>query len=43
VGADSANQLAQIVDAANKQIDVDLPDLQCEDENLINPAYWPLL
>jgi aryl-alcohol dehydrogenase-like predicted oxidoreductase len=43
VGADSANQLTQIVDAANKQIDVDLPDLQCEDENLINPAYWPLL
>lgn len=43
VGADSANQLAQIVDAANTQIDTDLPDLQCEDENLINPAYWPLL
>lgn len=43
VGADSANQLAQIVDAANTQIDSDLPDLQCEDENLINPAYWPLL
>ena len=43
VGADSANQLTQIVDAANNQNNAALPDLQCEDENLINPAYWPLL
>lgn len=43
VGADSVSQLAQIVCAANNQNNAALPDLQCEDENLINPAYWPLL
>ncbi len=43
VGADSAGQLAQIVSAANSQSNVDFPNLQCEDENLINPAYWSLL
>lgn len=43
VGADSAVQLAQIVNAVNSQSNVDLPDLQCEDENLINPAKWPIL
>jgi aryl-alcohol dehydrogenase-like predicted oxidoreductase len=40
VGADSVSQLAQIVSAANSQPINDLPDLQCEDENLINPANW---
>lgn len=43
VGADSVSQLAQIVSAANSQNNGDLPDLQCTDQNLINPAYWPLL
>ena len=40
VGADSASQLAQIVSAANKLLQVDLPDIYCYDENLINPANW---
>ncbi len=40
VGADSVSQLAQIVSAANKLLEADLPDLQCDDENLINPAKW---
>ena len=40
VGADSASQLAQIVSAANKLLQVDLPDIYCDDENLINPANW---
>ncbi len=43
VGADSANQLAQIVGAPNKLLHADLPDLLCEDENLINPANWSKL
>lgn len=43
VGADSVSQLAQIVGAASIQTPSDLPALQCEDENLINPAYWPTL
>ena len=40
VGADSANQLEQIISAANSVPQVDLPDLQSEDENLINPVRW---
>jgi aryl-alcohol dehydrogenase-like predicted oxidoreductase len=43
VGADSVWQLAQIVSAANSQRISDLPDLQCKDEKLINPAKWPTL
>jgi aryl-alcohol dehydrogenase-like predicted oxidoreductase len=43
VGADSQSQLVQIVSAANSQPKSDLPDLQCEEENLINPAKWPTL
>ncbi len=40
VGADSASQLAQIVSASNKQLLAGLPDIHCDDENLINPANW---
>lgn len=43
VGVDSVSQLAQIVSATNKLLQADLPDLQCDDENLINPANWNLL
>ena len=43
IGADSKKQLAQVVSAANKSMDVYLPDLHCNDQNLINPANWSLL
>lgn len=43
VGADSQSQLVQIVNAANSLPKNTLPDLQCEDENLINPALWTTL
>lgn len=43
VGADSAIQLAQIVDAANRPPPVDLPDLWCQDDDLINPPNWQRL
>ena len=43
VGADSKNQLAQILSVANNPIKAEFPDLQCEDENLINPANWSQL
>jgi aryl-alcohol dehydrogenase-like predicted oxidoreductase len=43
VGVDSLNQLSQIVSAANKQQTIELPDLQCQDQNLINPVNWPTL
>ena len=40
VGADSVNQLEQIISAATSAAPVDFPDLHCEAENLINPACW---
>ncbi len=43
IGADSKNQLAQIIGAATGDVPVVLPDLQCEDESLINPANWSRL
>ena len=43
VGADSVTQLEQIISAANGVPQVSLPDLQCAEENLINPSRWHLL
>jgi len=43
VGVDSQNQLLQIVSAENNLINIEIPNLACEDENLINPANWPNL
>ena len=43
IGADNQSQLAQIVSATNKSLDVYLPDLHSNDQNLINPARWKLL
>lgn len=40
VGVDSVSQLAQIVNAANRLLEADLPDIHCDDEKLINPAKW---
>ena len=42
VGADSPDQLAQIISAASQAPIADLPDLQSTDENLLNPARWAL-
>ena len=41
VGADSVSQLEQIISAATRAPPVDLPDLRCDAEDLINPARWP--
>jgi aryl-alcohol dehydrogenase-like predicted oxidoreductase len=43
VGADNANQLSQLIDAANKSLKVELPDIQSTEENLINPVNWSKL
>lgn len=43
VGADSVSQLEQVITAATGVAPVDLPDLHCDAENLINPACWPQL
>ena len=40
IGADSMNQLRQIIDATLPISIDELPDLCCEDENLINPGNW---
>lgn len=40
VGADSLNHLMQILSAGRSGGFHNFPDLQCEDENLINPALW---
>jgi len=40
VGADNLKQLEQIIDAAESRPVMKLPDLNSEDEILINPAQW---
>ena len=40
VGADSQAQLAQIINAASHQPLTELPDLECNDQDLINPSHW---
>lgn len=40
VGADSVRQLEQIINSVLSVVPVDLPDLRCDDESLINPARW---
>ena len=43
VGADSVGQLQQIIGVATNALHDDLPDLSCDDINLINPARWSQL
>jgi len=43
VGADNMVQLEQIINAAVSELSDDLPDLSCDDKNLINPSHWPQL
>ena len=43
VGADNVSQLEKIISAVASIAPVDLPDLHCDAEDLINPARWPQL
>lgn len=43
IGADSARQLEELIDAAQRTHPIDLPDLGCDAENLINPSCWSKL
>ena len=43
VGADSTDQLRQTLAAATRASPSAMPDLSCEEEELINPANWPNL
>jgi|SRR5688572_10696450 len=40
VGADSVSQLEQSIKWAASAMPVDLPDLSCDEEGLINPSRW---
>jgi aryl-alcohol dehydrogenase-like predicted oxidoreductase len=40
VGADSLSQFEQIIVAANSAAQNNLPDLQCDEDHLINPTNW---
>ncbi len=40
VGADSVAQLEEIIQAAQENIPIEIPDFHCEDEKLINPSNW---
>lgn len=42
VGADSVGQLSEVLQAAAAGGSHDFPDLQCDAEDLINPARWSL-
>lgn len=43
IGADSVSQLKEIITATQSTIYSDFPDLNCDDEKLINPANWSSL
>jgi len=43
VGVDNSKQLLQILNSAKNLNTKSLPDLQCSNEGLINPANWPNL
>ncbi len=43
VGVDNQSQLLQILSAENESKNTEIPNLICEDENLINPRNWPNL
>lgn len=43
VGTDSVRQLQQIIDATRNESQLDLPDLECISEDLINPSRWSQL
>ena len=40
IGADSVSQLLQIISATKWPTNIHLPNLQCDNENLINPTKW---
>jgi len=43
VGAESVSQLEQIISVSASDIPADFPSLNCDAENLINPARWSQL
>lgn len=43
IGADSAQQFRQILQVLAAPLSLELPELHCDSEDLINPAIWPSL
>ena len=43
VGADSVEQLKETIDAATSYANLEFPDIQSDEENLINPSNWSKL
>jgi aryl-alcohol dehydrogenase-like predicted oxidoreductase len=42
IGIDSVTQLAEVVAAMSQCVSVELPDIVCEDAELINPGLWSI-
>jgi aryl-alcohol dehydrogenase-like predicted oxidoreductase len=40
VGVDDLMQLKQLVHAMQMNVSVEFPDIECNDEDLINPSRW---
>lgn len=40
VGADTSDHLLEIISAVRSNVVTKFPDIQCDDEQLINPALW---
>jgi aryl-alcohol dehydrogenase-like predicted oxidoreductase len=40
LGVNSTSQLSEIMSAAKKPLPADLPDIYCDDENIIYPTNW---
>jgi aryl-alcohol dehydrogenase-like predicted oxidoreductase len=43
VGVESIKQLEQLIQAANEQPNIVWPNINCSDEDLINPSNWSVL
>jgi aryl-alcohol dehydrogenase-like predicted oxidoreductase len=43
IGADNSLQLLEIIESAVPQGGIEIPDLACQDERLINPSNWGTL
>jgi aryl-alcohol dehydrogenase-like predicted oxidoreductase len=40
IGIDSVAQLTEVVAAMSQSVSVELPNIACEDAELINPGLW---
>ena len=43
VGVESKHQLEQLIEAEKKSLNTSWPNINCSDNNLINPSNWNIL